>query len=265
MRGHRHLNVLGALLLAAAAPAIVAHAEVITGSNATLDDNGGRLYIPLTPSASGTLGEDGVGLSPDTVTLVGGDSAGGWVDFALSFDVADAMGGEAVDPTQPLSLTLTFRDIDFRPVVSASGGLRRTYRESLEMAFLRDAADDPGAGAITIDHTNYMTYRLTPGSRTDDRTCVYSLDLTADLGVTQADIDAMNADGEFGLYVRLASYVESYGRGRGRPRSVTLHSGPEDLGGSFQVIASGSPVPEPAALGVLALGGIALIARRRRT
>jgi hypothetical protein len=113
-----------------------------------------------------------------------------------------------------------------------------------------------------MDDSNYLTYKTNPGTETNNTTATYEIDLRSVLGVDAADLADINADKEFGLYVRLRSDLVSEDLWPYWSNSTTRTNTPESIGGCFEV--SVQPVPEPATMAVLALGGTLIAVRRRR-
>lgn len=248
-----------AILLAAAS---AASADTICGTNPDLPPSG-SLYIPLKPSSSGVLGDGNVGKVSDSVTLWDNDASSGYVDVRLSYDLSGILGDDLVlDTAGPMTLGFTFEDIDFKPVVDVHNSLRVTFSESIQFAYLRDASDTPGPFGLTMDDANYLTFKTNPGTETNNTTATYEIDLRSVLGVDAADIDDINADKEFGLYVRLRSDLLSEDLWPLWCNSSTRTNTPESIGGCFEV--SVQPVPEPATMAVLSLGGVLIAVRRRR-
>lgn len=253
------LTTVSIAMLLAVAPA--ASAATISGTNPDLPP-GSDLYIPLKSSSSGVLGDGNVGKVSDSVTLYDDDASGGYVDVRLTYDLSGILGGGVLDAAGPMTLSFTFEDIDFKPVVDVHNSLRVTFSESIRFAYLRDASDTPGAFSLTMDDANYLTFKTNPGTETNNTTATYEIDLRSALGVDAADIDDINADKEFGLYVRLQSDLVSEDLWTLWSNSSTRVNTPESIGGRFEV--SVQPVPEPATMAVLSLGGALVAVRRRR-
>jgi len=255
----RLTTVAIAMLLAATS---AASADTICGTNPDLP-SGSDLYIPLKSSSSGVLGNGNVGKVSDSVTLWDNDSASGYVDVRLTYDLSGILGDDLeLDTAGPMTLGFTFEDIDFKPSVDVHNSLRVTFTESIQFAYLRDANDSPGAFALTMDDASYLTYKTNPGTETNNTTATYEIDLRSALGVDAADIDDINTDKEFGLYVRLRSDLVSEDLWPLWCNGSTRVNTPESIGGCFEV--SVQPVPEPATIAVLSLGGVLIAVRRRR-
>ncbi len=249
------------LLLAAVGPA---GGALVTGTNAALDAAGGDLFIPLTDGASGTLGDPlgggkHVGLDPDTMRLnMPHPDSSGFVRVVLEFDLSGILSEplDVLDPAGPADLVFTLEDVDFKPQTVV--GRKRTVElaETMELWFLDDAGDAPGATPdLVIDAGNYLSYRLSPsGDETADLSAVYAVGL-ADLGVL--DLSGINADREFGLLVELTSSSTS----TGTPAETFVNSA-DGLRADF--VFETALVPEPATLALMALGGLAMALGRRR-
>jgi hypothetical protein len=191
---------------------LTAGADTVIGTNSVLDAHGGNFYIPLKSSTSGTLGDsipgppsgDHVGLQSDSVTLYNNnETSSGFVSFVLSFDLSGALGpGEEVC-CDSLDLTLVFDDIDFKPY--NEGWFN--FRELLEITFLRDATDAPGAADLVLDSTNYGLYADGGFVETNNQMVTYHLNLADDLGMTAEDCADINADGEFGLFFKFSTQL----------------------------------------------------------
>jgi hypothetical protein len=232
--------------------ALAGNAAAVTGTNPVLDAHGGNFYIPLKSSTSGTLGDsipgppsgDHVGLQSDSVTMYGdGDTGGGFVAFVLSFDLSGELGAGEEVCCDSLDLTLTLRDIDFKPY--NEGWFN--FRETLEITFLRDATDAPGAADLALDSTNYGTYAEGGFVETNNKTVTYHLNLMDDLGMTPEDCADINTDKEFGLYLVFRTELEHLRRNYcGDKISNTC----EGMSNSLEFCS----VPEPSALGGIAFG-----------
>ena len=229
----------------------------IFGTNPVLDANCGGLFIPLKPSTSGVLGASGtVGLVSDTVTLYADDAVSqGYVEFALSFDLSSMLvnPGEVVDPDTAM-LSLVFDDFDFAPDVYSYFVLQ----EEVELSYLANAgASTPGTPDLVLDGTNYGSYCTQGWVSTDNVERTYTLSLKDDLGVTQAEFDAMSADKEFALHVQ-CNGILTHTRYRCDGDSISNSS--EQIEVSMEFL----PIPEPGTALVVVLGGLAVLVRRRR-
>ncbi len=264
----KNLRIALSLALAISAvvaltPSSVADVISVSGNNAVLESTGGNFYVPLTSTNTGALGVVGIGLSPDQIILTDGDSIAGWLELKLTFDLTEAFdAGAALDADNPFAIDVTARDIDFKPVTVNSAGLKATYRDTMQIAYLRDATDTPTAWGLTVDETNYLTYKTNSGVATHNTPATYRLDLTSILGLTQADVDDVNADKEFALYIRLNSYTEYQDQNRPGD-SMTIDGAVKEIGANFEVGYTHGPIPEPMTISLLVLGGLAVLGRTR--
>ncbi len=263
--GSRGLAVLLACVAlsagsAAAGPVTYTIPVTAQGSNTILDANGGSLYIPQLPGTSGNLGDPlggglRVGLDRDSVTLSKGQISEGWVSFVLTFTIG--YQPTAVESVISGILEITLQDLDFKPVDSVG----RNFRETMELTFLQDATDAPGAVDLLIDSSNYGSFGdFAVGDtvkQTNDRRTTYSMDLATHLNVTPADFADMKTDLEFGILMTVRSRTERTASG-GRKYNNTLEKLNEDIAG---LIVFG---PEPVSAALLAVGALGLIRRRRR-
>lgn len=250
-------------------------AEVV-GRNPVLEAHAGTLYIPFRPETSGELGAPlgggkYVGLQAETVQLSPGQLASGYVTFTLSFDVSGMIGPGQSISWASAALHLNLFDIDFKPVdTNATANFTRLW-ESMELSFLRDAADLASvAGTLALDQTNYGQFRQDGdvSGLTDGVSVAYDISLAGDLGLTAADFDDIEADGEFGLQVKLLAFSERFGS-----TGVTVKNTAERLGSfEFHADVAGEspevtppviPVPGSAILGVLGISLVGMVMRRR--
>ena len=214
-------------------------ATIVTGYNGNLYNLHNRnFYIPLKPSAGGTLGQPlgggkYVGLYSDTVWLSGDSASSGFVDFTFNFDVS------GFTPTEKLflkdaSLTITFGDIDFKPVIRPG----RSFRESLRLAY---ADKSP----LVIDQGNYGSY--TAGFvETNDRTVTYAIGL-AGLGITDDDVPVISAAGRLDVAARFSSHL-THNAGF---CATAFSNTPETID-----CALINPVPEPGTSLLLSIGAL---------
>jgi hypothetical protein len=242
-----------------------ARGATVAGFNPELSGAGGELFIPLTPGASGTLGDplgggEHVGLDSDAMTLsvLNPDSAGR-VRLLLEFDLSSVLSDplDVIDSAGPTDLVFSFDDLDFKAQTVINGGRVVEFKETMSLWFLEDAGMTPGPTPdLVIGGGNYLTYRSSPsGSATNGVETVYTVAL-ADLGVF--DTSGISGDREFGLVVELGSETTSTGLGL-----TTLPNTAESVAVDF--VFNTATVPEPATMAFVGLGGlIALLARRRR-
>jgi len=244
------LAVAGAV--AVLGPSAPVAADVITGENADLDAAGGVFYIPFLLGSSGSLGVGGVGQDPDFAELTGlGSSTTGEISFVLNFDLSQTVPpGDVVEP-ESLNLSLNFDDMDFLADIIGP----TTLVEALGLTYLQDADDVPGPMDLVIDETNYMAYRATGGTDTDDAAATYLLNLVFDLGLTQDDLDELNEDLNFALQVTFGSVLTMQQDG-----SVIINNTSETLETSL----SYNVIPEPASALLLVSGSVLVLLRRRR-
>ncbi len=235
-------------------------AFVATGTNTVLDNNGGDLYVPLTPATSGVLGVGGVGLSTETVILRNSNTPmTGYVSFLIEFDLTDPNNG--LGPNQTVqengaSLLLQFDDLDFVPTHPSSG---RTFWETMKIEFLANASDTPTGNGLTLDENTYGDYADGGAVATNDESVWYTINMKTNaqnpgLGVTSSQFAAISSDREFALWVTISA-INEYS---GSPKKIG--NSPEHIGNSFN--ATG--VPEPASMAMLAIGGIGVLIRRRK-
>ena len=259
MKALKIVQIIIALVAVSGASAMVARADIAAGTNDVLVGNANQLYIPLKLSTSGVLTTGGVGDAVDSVSLSGNDSASGYVEFVLTFDLNGVLPGpsDIVDPTSPTTFMFTFEDIDFKPEMFSVGGLDITYRESMALTFLGDPSDTPGPANLTIDDSNYMTFKTDPGPETNKVLTSYEVSLQGDMGVV--DFSGINDDKVFALLVKFTSDYTSTGQG-----SVTLKNTNESHLATLDF--SSTVVPEPVSLAVMGLGlvGTAWMRRMRR-
>jgi len=221
-----------------------ATATIVTGYNDS-SYNLHRFYIPLKTAASGTLGEPlgggkYVGLYGDTVSLSGGSSSSGFVDFVFNFDISGLTPAEKLF-LKDASLKVTFGDIDFKPVINE----KWRFKESLEPTYADKAS-------LVIDQSNYGFY-TTGFVETNNRTVTYNIGLGS-LGITDADASAIVAAGRFDLAARFDSFLM---REAGRC-TTTFSNTPETIN-----CALISPVSEPATSLLLGAGVLLRILSRR--
>jgi len=250
----KSLYLLISLSLFALLTAVPATGAVVFGTNAILDGNGGELYIPFSPAASGVLGDGGtVGLVSDSVTLSDSGSSAGFVKFLLTFNLSSALGpGETVDPNTAV-LQIDLFDIDFIPDVYSS----MTLTEMFSVSYLADAGDTPPvAFDLTLNEGNYGNYRPDGFGATSNVGATYYLSLKDDLLVTAAEFDNLNADKEFALWIQFDLTIEHTGAGT----NTYINSSEQFDSGNIAFVAA----PEPATLVLLAVGACGVLLRRRR-
>jgi len=268
--------------IAVLALALAAQAAVY-GQNDYLTANKGKAYIPLMPSTSGTLGDFNgsrvIGGQPDSVTLSKGQSSSGYLVYDLTFDLSSYLlpgGGEPIavssddiDTTQPLWLTLTLFDLDFKPLT----GSGRTYFETLAMELVYTGEGYSAfetIPSITIDQNNYGLYREDGFGETDKQQVDYTINLLDPEGMnlSNADLDQILTDMSFTLRITMTSYLEQTGAGRFKYTNTKEYLGDYSAGsalagGEFDTNAlEFAFIPEPASLSLLALSGLALLRRK---
>jgi len=253
-----------ALLALVATIAVLAAGPVsaAVGTNDVLDNEmGGQLYIPLKPSASGVLGDpigggpDRVGMQADSVFMsILTPSSSGYVTFELVFDISADLGLLPNIDQNSANLLMTFDDLDFKTDVSP----KFTLNEVLTMEFRADPGGPTSGTPLTIDETNYHVYSgMPPGHETNNVTVTYEINLKNDLGISDSDFADMETDKEFAVLVTLNSHIQHTGTWC---NFGCVTNTPESIDSQFTVVG----VPEPATMGLLAIGAIGLIRRRRR-
>ena len=234
-------------------------AGIVHGFNPVLSGSGGRLFISMAPETSGTLGDlivggpDKFGLQTEEVKLDGfGDTSEGWIRFPVQFD----MSGQGLENI-PTDLELRVDDLDFFPSLIGS---KIIHTEVMELTFLRNFSDfssvDPNAAPdLLIDISSYMSFRTGPaGIATNNVDATYEVSFVNDLGITDDDIAAVRLDNEFAILVKVKTTLESITSGK-----TTLSNTDEGIDfWSFSV------APEPGTMVMLILGGLGVLARRRR-
>lgn len=252
-----------ALIVAALAVCSPLHASLISlgGANQELASRAGVFYIPFSPAHSGALdapvpGKLHVG-DQDSVRLAGASSSG-YADVLLNYDLAGVFTSTknhlVLDSAK---LVFTWGDLDFAP-----GPMGKvSYYETVELTFLAHAADPlPATPDLVLHLGNYTAYRVTPGLDTGGVHATYEIPLK-DLGVTEADAAALDANQGFAVMARYISHLNAAGES---PTSVLYTNTPESAGvnGLQAEIVPAIKAPEPAGLSILALA--AVILRRRR-
>jgi|GEM_PF-5039375 len=236
----------------------------LPGINAMLDANGDDLFIPFTPENSGTLGDTrpdgkGIGLASDSATLTDDDATSGSVSYVYSFSNGSPfLPNYYFDPVTG-EFVLTFNDIDFKPVSLLNfggSGLDILFQETVAITFLANASDTPGPVDILMDQSNYGNYRPDGFGETNNVTVEYRVNLQNDLGVTPAEFDSFNADGEFGLYVTFSVIIASTDLDPGSTNTATLTNSAESMIDAFRL--DGSCYAVPAVTGQPANGTVTL-------
>lgn len=227
-------------------------AAPITGTNSVLSGLGGKVYVPMQNSTSGTLSPTN---SPDTITLgYTFSTMKGSVSLVYGFNLSSVLGsGKSVDPANS-QLFLTFSDLNFQTET------RNTffgYTETLGLTFLKDGTMSvPVTPGLLIDSTNYGSYRPDGFGSTANTTVTYAFTL-AQLGVTADDLTNVNADKEFGLGLTIKSAITHSRNGADSLTQTQESVGPAN----FTLVV----LPEPATMSLLSLGGLALIKRRKQS
>jgi len=242
------LAILGVILLPAFQQS--SYGDIVYGSNGLLPANG-SIYIPITPESSGILGDGGtVGLKADKATLTGhGDSSEGSVAFIVTFPIS-LEEGTWMSPIGS-TLALRFVDLDFIPMAVG----KFLYSEQLALQFL-DPAMNPIGNLLVMDDSNYDDHLTAPVAKTDKTVCNYEFSLFTDFGLTEAQGKQISQNQSvIRLLATFGGRVEYAGYGSG-----TVFNTVENLQESAMVLA----VAEPATLALLTVGGVGLLARRRR-
>ena len=235
----------------------------VIGTSEVLDDNLGSFYVPLKPAASGILGDflgndRYVGLGTDRILLQGaGASRSGFVSFVLSYDLAGQFeeygpGDYETIEKDSATLVLALFDLDLKEIV----GLRSTFSEAMELTYLSHVG---GRGnTLVIDNDNVALYHDDGAAgETNGVTAGYTLSLRDDFGLSDGDFDKMVEDELFELEITLRSHTERTVAG-GAYYSNTV----EHVSNSFEFAVV--RVPEPGVISLIGLGGVVLVARRRR-
>jgi len=143
-------------------------------------------------------------------------------------------------------------DIEYDPEVGA-WGVRSQSKEGYIDVFLENIADP------TLVKEVFLQFRMmTEG----DAECEVSLDTESTADVSGGEVKLVDMEGEWGIY-------EAYWDIRPQPGwemiTFKLTTGPD--GGAVHIasIDAGTFCPEPATMGLLALGGLVALRRRRRT
>ena len=248
--------LLGFMLTGQAAGGVIGTSEV-------LDQNSGNSYVPLQPATSGTLGDPlgggkYVGLNVDRIPLQGaGANRSGSLSFVLSYDLAGQFEeyGPGVYETiekDSATLLLAFFDLDLIEIV----GSNHVFAERMELTYLSHVG---GHGdTLVIDNDNVALYHDDGAAgETNGVTAGYTLSLRDDFGLSDGDFDKMVEDELFELEITLRSHTERTVAG-GAYYSNTV----EHVSNSFEFAVV--RVPEPGVISLIGLGGVVLVARRRR-
>ncbi|MFB3891719.1 MAG: PEP-CTERM sorting domain-containing protein [Phycisphaerae bacterium] len=203
-----------------------------------------NLYIPIVSDE----GEYGVGAggaageTKDSLWLGAGGASAGSVYLPATF------GTTPLDRTKPTLLTIHGTDLDFLP---QSIGSKATYREWVDIGIVFNPGK-PARHLVTIDNTDYLYFRTSPGTATNNTAADYTLDLKNYL--RDAAWDTINAHYGFQIEVTFHSSLQRTGGG-----TAYFYNTPEGFTSNFVY-----DVPEPATLALL-LVGAPLLLRRRRT
>ncbi len=238
----------------------------------TSDLFNGNIYIPLTQEASGSLGDHTPGGSPiglvsDRCTLTTQyPTSSGYVSLMVDFDISDDLQpGESVGYDSDMSMWINFEDLDFNPVENR----KRIYKEWVDIELLNELGERiAGADTFTLDEASYLTYRQDivggqPDVATDNVAATYGDILIRDIffsGNTagwESFVDSLNKTNEFGMLLTFNSELEMKGG-----RRLILTNSIEQLDSSQIIIEN--VAPEPASLSMLALGGLSMLARRKK-
>ena len=246
-----------------------AGAAVVYGAYDLVD---GDIYIPLTQSSSGVLGDhttDGkiIGLQPDSCTLTAQyPTSSGYVDLMVDFDISDELEpGESIGYDSAMSMWINFDDLDFNPVESRT----RIYQEWVDIELLNDLGERvAGASTFTLDEASYLTYRQDfvgglPVVATNNVAATYGEMSIRDIFFAdnttgwESFIDSLNETEEFGMLLTFNSELEMI-----RGRRMVLTNSIEQLDSSQILIEN--IAPEPGTLTMLALGGLSMLVRRKK-
>lgn len=225
-------------------------AATIQGINPILSGSNGQLYIPLSPTSSFSLGDPisgggQAGMQASRFTLYGaGASTGGQLELLLTYQVPASF-----DPATA-AIQLLVNDIDFLPQNLSNIAY---LKETMALYYLDNVSDVPGTANLTIDQSNYGKFRSDGYGATNNTQVVYNLNLMKDLGLTNDQLNDINADHEFGIYVRLRSSIDQFTSGR-----YTYLSTPETIRSTMTYA-----VPEPMAVLTL-LAGLPMVMKKRR-
>jgi len=238
-----------AVIFALALLASPASAALSLGVNPLLVSHKGQIFIPQRETSSGDLGDQFakkkfVGLQKETIRLKKGQSSTGYVDFGVNFSIDEPMDMDTA------KISFVFTDMDFLPQFISGGVLR----EILTLVYHRPEGEDV---TLTLDETNYREFRDSPGTVTNKVTARYTIDLAGDLGLTQEDIDNINAAQGLYLDVSVGSILSRTKRGSGSYANT-----PEVFTSKLDYQPQ-NPAPEPATMALL-LAGLPLLRRRNR-
>jgi|GEM_PF-3788969 len=254
---HRTLGVAAVACLGIPGPA---EGAVVVNHFKNVAPGGGAVHDPHDPSSSG---------APDLLSASSSDLAQG-----LTATVTYTGGSGS-----------TMEEESAGESVWTNGSLATVYAEG-------------GAGGNAVDHAAYGTLNATVGG--SDIDAFVTFDLGASFNLSQIDVflgwnDSGRDDSSFLVFVSTDnvafSQIASYDKGGDDTGAITtpvtnLHRVVDDGGGDIaggvryvqlqftdadngyagmvEVDVFGSPVPEPASVAFLGLGGLALLGRRRR-
>lgn len=232
----------------------------------------GNIYIPLSENSSGVLGEelpDGsfVGLGADKVKLTTQyPTSSGYVDLMVDFDISGELApGEFIAYDSDMSMWINFDDLDFKTHETTV----RKWNEWLEIVLYDDLGElVVGADVLVLDESTYMTYRqdFVGDEKVTETNNVYAtygeisihdVFFGSDTASWNRFVDSLNETSEFKMLLTFHTEIELT-----RRKSLMLTNAIEQLDSSQILIEN--IAPEPGTLSMLALGGLAMLARRKK-